>query len=50
MVQKGYDFHPGDELVVQDAKLPLRLLHVPWRSYFETLRSKLGWGDAGSRT
>ena len=48
--QKGYDFHPGDELVVQDAKLPLRLLHVPWRSYFETLRSKLGWGDAGSRT
>ena len=48
--QKGYDFHPGDELVIQDAKLPLRLLHVPWRSYFETLRSKLGWGDAGTRT
>jgi NAD+ kinase len=34
---------PGETVVVTDAKLPLRVVTVSGRSYFDLLRQKLGW-------
>lgn len=36
---------PGDVVSVRVAPVRTRLLAVPWRGYFQTLRAKLGWGD-----
>jgi NAD+ kinase len=43
--QAGYDLHPGDQVKVCRAPLPLRLVRPSTRSYFEVLREKLKWGD-----
>ena len=41
------DFVGGAPAVeVNPAPVSTRLLTVPWRSFFEVLRSKLHWGDA----
>ncbi|MEE8408167.1 MAG: NAD(+)/NADH kinase [Myxococcota bacterium] len=43
--QAGEPFLRGDVLHIRTAAVPTRLIHVPWRSYFQMLRSKLHWGD-----
>jgi len=43
--QVGHDFKRGDTLVVERSPIPTRLLNVPGRSHFETLRRKLRWGE-----
>ncbi len=45
--QAGHEFLPGDLLRVRRATAPTRLLRVSERSYFQTLRTKLRWGDGG---
>lgn len=42
----GAPFAKGDLLTVRQAPVPSRILRVPWRSHYQTLRTKLGWGDA----
>jgi len=44
--QWAHVFSVGDTLKLQKAKCPLMLFHVPWREYFDTLRTKLHWGKA----
>jgi NAD+ kinase len=41
----GLDLVFGDSVVVRPAKVPTRLLGVPWRDYYQTLRTKLRWGQ-----
>lgn len=41
----GQEMYPGDRVVVRRAPVPSRLLSVPWRNYFQTLRTKLRWGE-----
>ena len=41
----GIAFHEGEEIVVRVAPVPTRLLRVPWRGYYQTLRTKLSWGE-----
>ena len=41
----GIAFHQGDEIHVRTAPVPTRLLRVPWRGYYQTLRTKLSWGE-----
>jgi NAD+ kinase len=41
----GQEMIPGDSIVCRQAPVPTRLLHVPWRNYFQTLRTKLRWGE-----
>jgi NAD+ kinase len=41
----GCPFQPGDLLCVRQARVPSRILRVPWRSHYQTLRTKLGWGE-----
>ncbi|WP_298441262.1 NAD(+) kinase [uncultured Ferrimonas sp.] len=36
---------PGDEIIIRRAKHKLRLIHPKGHSYFEVLRTKLGWGS-----
>lgn len=43
--QTGHPFRKGDEMLVRQAPVPTRILQVPWRPYFQTLRTKLRWGD-----
>ena len=43
--QSGREFRQGDTLIVRKAPVPTRVLNVPWRNYFQTLRTKLRWGD-----
>ncbi len=40
----GLDLQRGDALVARPAQVPTRLLGVPWRDYYQTLRTKLRWG------
>ncbi len=35
----------GDEMAVRRALVDTRILEVPWRPYFQMLRSKLRWGE-----
>jgi len=42
--QQGVEFRQGDKMLIQQAPIPTRLLAVPWRDYFQTLRTKLRWG------
>lgn len=44
--QAGCDFKRGDVLTVREAPVATRLLRTPWRSYFQTLRTKLRWGES----
>jgi len=41
----GIDLVRGDAMIVQRAPVSTRLLNVPWRNYFQTLRTKLRWGE-----
>jgi NAD+ kinase len=43
--QEGFDLKAGDEVTVQRAASPLRLVKPASRSYFEILRTKLKWGE-----
>jgi NAD+ kinase len=38
-------FETGDELIVTHHDRPLKLLGLPTRGYYDTLREKLRWGD-----
>ena len=38
-------FETGDELIVTPAERRLKLLGLPTRGYYDTLREKLRWGD-----
>lgn len=44
--QTANSFNAEDVMLVRKADVPLRLFEVPWRSYFETLRTKLDWGNS----
>lgn len=35
----------GDTMSVRRAPVPTRLLNAPWRNYYQTLRTKLRWGE-----
>lgn len=41
----GFPAHPGDELIVRKKQGSLRLIHPLDHNYYETCRSKLGWGN-----
>ena len=43
--QSAHEFGGNDVLEVRKADVPVQLLAVPWRSYFEMLRTKLNWGN-----
>ena len=43
--QKGVRLHNGDKLVALDYGLPVSLIKLPSRSYYEILREKLKWGE-----
>ena len=43
--QTGFDVQAGDEITVQRAPQPLRLIKPSTRSFFEVLRTKLKWGE-----
>ena len=43
--QAGFQLLAGDEVTVQRAERPLRLIRPSTRSYFEVLRTKLKWGE-----
>jgi NAD+ kinase len=43
--QAGFQLHAGDEVTIQKADTPLRLIRPSTRSYFEVLRTKLKWGE-----
>lgn len=45
--QVGQAMQPGDRLEIRRAPYYLKLVKSPHRSHFETLRTKLGWGEAG---
>jgi len=36
---------PGDEIVIRKKRDTLRLIHPPEHNYYQTCRSKLGWGN-----
>lgn len=41
----GQDMLPKDVVIVRRARVPTRILGVPWRDHYSTLRSKLRWGQ-----
>ena len=43
--QAGFELRAGDDVSVQRAERPLRLIRPSTRSYFEVLRTKLKWGE-----
>lgn len=43
--QSGCAIRRGASLVISKAPVPCRIVHLPWRNYFELLRSKLRWGE-----
>ena len=43
--QKGTRLNNGDEVEARDYGLPVSLIKVPSRSYYEILREKLKWGE-----
>ena len=43
--QRGFAFTHGDEVIVTRAERTLRLVGAPGRSYYDTLRQKLHWGE-----
>lgn len=43
--QRGFGFTHGDEVIVTRADRTLRLVGAPGRSYYDTLRQKLHWGE-----
>jgi NAD+ kinase len=43
--QAGFELEAGDEVVIERAAAPVRLVRPSTRSYFEVLRTKLKWGE-----
>jgi NAD+ kinase len=43
--QKGLRLHNGDEVEARDYGMPVSLVKIPSRSYYEILRGKLKWGE-----
>lgn len=43
--QKGLRLNNGDKVEVRDYGLPVSLIKLPSRSYYEILREKLKWGE-----
>jgi len=43
--QQGIRLHNGDKVEARDYGLPVSLIKLPSRSYYEILRSKLKWGE-----
>jgi NAD+ kinase len=43
--QKGMRLHNGDEVEARDYGMPVSLVKIPSRSYYEILRAKLKWGE-----
>lgn len=43
--QIGHELIQGDRLVVRRAPVPTRILTIPTRTYYQTLRTKLRWGE-----
>jgi NAD+ kinase len=43
--QIGFQLQPGDRVVIERAKARVQLVRAAGKSYFEVLRSKLGWGE-----
>jgi NAD+ kinase len=43
--QKGMRLHNGDEVEARDYGMPVALVKIPSRSYYEILRGKLKWGE-----
>jgi NAD+ kinase len=43
--QKGVRLHNGDKLEARDYGMPVSLIKLPSRSYYEILREKLKWGE-----
>ena len=41
----GHELKRGDVMVVRRAAVGTRIFEVPWRPYYETLRTKLRWGE-----
>jgi NAD+ kinase len=46
--QETFAFSEGDSLVVTGSPRRLKLVKAPRRDYYEVLRTKLKWGDAGA--
>jgi len=42
--QRVHDFNPPLKITIQKSSVPIRLVHSPVFSYYETLRNKLLWG------
>ena len=42
--QEGMPLHGGDVVEVREGRSAVSLIHSPNRTYFDVLRSKLGWG------
>jgi NAD+ kinase len=47
--QVGQAMEPGDRLEIRRAPYSLKIVKSPYRSHFEILRTKLGWGELGVR-
>ncbi|MGL4756467.1 MAG: NAD(+) kinase, partial [Aeromonadaceae bacterium] len=43
--QLSLSVHPGDEILIRKCQRKLKLIHPLGHSYFNVLRSKLGWGS-----
>ncbi|MDA1094054.1 MAG: NAD(+)/NADH kinase [Acidobacteria bacterium] len=43
--QTGFRLEPGDEVIVEAATRPLRMIRAEARSYFAVLREKLRWAE-----
>ena len=43
--QKGVRLNNGDKLEARDYGMPVSLIKLPSRSYYEILREKLKWGE-----
>lgn len=43
--QKGIRLHNGDQVEARDYGMPVSLIKLPSRSYYEILREKLKWGE-----
>ncbi len=47
--QETFAFADGDSVIVTGSPRRLRLVKAPGRDYYQVLRSKLKWGDAGEK-
>lgn len=46
----SFEVNPGDSIVVRKKAEPLRLIHPLDHNFYQTCRSKLGWGNRLGRT